>query len=205
MEIFIHHKGKVALLDRANVNTDQIIPKQFLTKIGKTGFGECAFYDWRYLDDGSINPEFILNKKENKNASILLVGENFGCGSSREHAVWALKEYGFKSIIATSFADIFYNNCLKNALLPITIDVTTYQKFKKNILQGTLDLNIDLPNQIITLLQSDDISFTIDPFGKEFLVKGMDSIDWSLQFKKSIKQFEENQKVTRPWLWYKKL
>ena len=202
MKALITHSGKVALLNRANVDTDQIIPKQFLKKIGKTGFGEHLFFDWRYLDNGELNTDFELNKKEFKGASILLTGDNFGCGSSREHAPWALLEYGFRIIISSSFADIFYNNCLKNGILPIQLLPTQIADLRQDFEPNKeVFYSVDLPKQILTDNQGNNISFEVDAFRKEFLLKGIDDIGWSLQFEKEITAFEQKQKQTHSWLW----
>lgn len=204
MEPLIKHKGKVALLNRANVDTDQIIPKQFLKEIGKTGFGKNLFFDWRYLENGEPNPDFELNFPEYIDASILVTGDNFGCGSSREHAPWALLEYGFKIIISSGFADIFYSNCLKNGILPI---VTKKKILDDLIVQASnqtalaVFFKVDLPNQTLTDSNNIQIPFEVDSFRKNFLLKGIDDIDWSLQFEKEIKEFEEKQKTTHSWLW----
>lgn len=200
MEKLITHQGTGALLLRNNIDTDQIIPKQFLKKIGKTGFGENLFFDWRLLKDGRLNPDFELNKPEFSRASVLIAGENFGCGSSREHAVWAILDYGFRVIIAKSFGDIFFNNCFKNSVLPIVLDTKTWENLVNKIQTApNTKLNIDVANQT---LQADNaiIKFQIDDKNKEFLLKGLDEISWSLQFEEDIKKFEANQKNNLPWL-----
>ena len=201
MEPFKKQRGKVALLNRANVDTDQIIAKQFLKNIGKTGFGENLFYDWRYLENGELNTDFELNRPEFTGASILLTGANFGCGSSREHAPWALLEYGFKIIIASSFADIFYNNCLKNGILPIHLEQEVISSLMKQINKQPIYFEVDLDKQILKDNQNNSISFQVDPFRKDFLLKGIDDIGWTLQWQKQIEDFEEKQKKTSPWLW----
>jgi 3-isopropylmalate/(R)-2-methylmalate dehydratase small subunit len=185
-------KGKVAVLDRSNVDTDQIMPKQFLKRVEKTGFGEFVFYEWRYLKDGTLNPEFELNKY--KEPSVLATGDNFGCGSSREHAVWGLKEYGFKAIIAPSFADIFYSNSIENMLLLCIVDEkdvrTIIHKAKENY---EYSLTIDLPNQTIYDDFGFKTTFHIDKESKERLLKGWDSIDMVLQFEENIRKYEERR------------
>ena len=201
MEPFKKQRGKVALLNRANVDTDQIIAKQFLKNIGKTGFGKNLFYDWRYLENGELNTDFELNRPEFTGASILLTGANFGCGSSREHAPWALLEYGFKIIIASSFADIFYNNCLKNSILPIHLEQEVISSLMKQINKQPIYFEVDLDKQILKDSQNNSISFQVDPFRKDFLLKGIDDIGWTLQWQKQIEDFEEKQKKTSPWLW----
>ena len=202
MEPLNYHRGKVALLNRANVDTDQIIPKQFLKEIGKTGFGKNLFFDWRYLDNGNLNPDFELNKKEFQNASILLTGDNFGCGSSREHAPWALLEYGFRIIISSSFADIFYNNCLKNGILPIPL---SKEKIAKLIQQVVSDkeifFEVVLAQQVLRDDKGNSTLFEVNAFRKKCLLQGMDDIGWSLQFDADIQNFEEQQRSQKPWLW----
>lgn len=202
MEALVTHKGKVALLNRANVDTDQIIPKQFLKKINKTGFGNDLFFDWRYLDNGELNPDFELNKLEFSDASILLTGDNFGCGSSREHAPWALLEYGFRVIISSNFADIFYNNCLKNGILPIRLSKKIIENLMRQFTAGKeIFYELDLPQQILTDNENNKIAFEVDSFRKEFLLKGMDDIEWSLQYEQDITDFEKKQKEHQSWLW----
>jgi len=189
-------------MNRVNVDTDQIIPKQFLKKIGRTGFGEFLFYDWRYIDGKAPNPDFELNLPVNKGAEILVAGDNFGCGSSREHAPWALLEYGIRSVISTSFADIFFNNCYKNGMLPIRVS----EDFLA-LLMGELEekpgsnLKIDLAAQTVTSVKGKVFKFEVDSFRKDFLLKGMDDIAWTLQFENMITAFEEKQKISSPWLW----
>ena len=194
MEAFIKHKGLVAPLDRSNVDTDQIIPKQFLKRIERTGFGEFAFFDWRYLEPGILNPEFILNEERFKNASILVSGTNFGSGSSREHAPWALLDYGFKVIIAPSFADIFRNNCFQNGILSIILE-----KNEVDYLMGMsfsnkgYQLNVDLENEIIYDEKDFETNFKIDPFRRESLLKGQDEIARTLTSSNYIDNFENNR------------
>lgn len=202
MESFIKHKGIAASLNRKNVDTDQIIPKQFLKKIEKTGFGQHLFHDWRYNADGSENVEFELNAAELKGASILVAGDNFGCGSSREHAPWALLDYGFRAIISTSFADIFYNNCFKNGILLIKVSVAQLNDLMSEIegAKGT-EFTIDLESQTLDTPGGIKIAFDIDDFKKESLIKGLDQISWSLKHTDKIEAFETGQKSERPWLW----
>ena len=194
MEAFTKHKGLVAPLDRSNVDTDQIIPKQFLKRIERTGFGEFAFFDWRYLEPGVLNPEFILNEERFKNASILVSGTNFGSGSSREHAPWALLDYGFKVIIAPSFADIFRNNCFQNGMLSIILE-----KNEVDYLMGMshsnkgYQLNVDLENEIIFDEKDFETNFKIDPFRRESLLKGQDEIARTLTSSNHIDNFENNR------------
>ncbi len=202
MEPFVKHTGIAALLNRQNVDTDQIIPKQFLTKIEKTGFGQHLFHDWRFLADGKDNPDFELNHPAFKGATVLVAGDNFGCGSSREHAPWALLDYGFKVIISTSFADIFFNNCFKNGILPIKVDEGALESLMTEIESNRGSaLTIDLEEQIISSPGGLGIGFDIDAFRKENLLKGMDQIAWSLQYVAKINEFEKKQASTQPWLW----
>lgn len=210
MKAFTQHQGLVAPLDRANVDTDQIIPKQFLKSIKRTGFGENLFDEWRYLDEGQpgmdnsvrpINQEFVLNLPRYQGASILLAQENFGCGSSREHAPWALDEYGFRAIIAPSFADIFYNNSFKNGLLPIVLPQKVVDE-----LMGLVEANegyqltIDLAEQKV--IRDDGVSydFEVDAFRKHCLLNGLDDIGLTLQDADEIRAFEASYQQKYPWL-----
>ena len=194
MQSFHQHTGLVALLDRANIDTDQIIPKQFLKRIERTGFGEFLFFDWRYSADGTPNPEFILNEPRFQGATILVTGKNFGCGSSREHAPWALAEYGFRAIIATSFADIFANNCFKNGMLPIVLDEASVQKLLKRTqeIQG-YKLSIDLEQQ--TVLDGNGLSakFAVSEFQRYCLLEGLDDIGLTLRHEDAIKAYESRR------------
>jgi len=192
MDKFIKLTGIAAPLDRANVDTDQIIPKQFLKRIERTGFGEFLFFDWRYLDDGKTpNPEFELNAPALQGATILLADKNFGCGSSREHAPWSLLEYGFRSIIAPSYADIFYNNCFKNGILPIVLPEdqvnSLMQKAKANL---GYQLTVDLESQTITDGHGLSVPFDVDPFRKHLLLNGLDDIGLTLQHETDITAYE---------------
>lgn len=190
MEPFITHQGKVAGMDRNNVDTDQIIPKQFLKSIERTGFGKYAFFDWRFEADGSPNPEFELNRKENEGATILVVNENFGCGSSREHAPWALQDYGFKAILAPSFADIFFNNCLKNGILPIVLEKSVIEYLLKEANDAEYQCTISLEEQTIVDSKGFKTEFTIDAYWKEMLINGWDEIDKTLSYEQQIKEYE---------------
>ena len=191
---FSKHKGLVATLDRVNVDTDQIIPKQFLKRIERTGFGQYLFFDWRFLDDGSPNPDFELNQPRFKGATILLGRTNFGCGSSREHAPWALLDYGFRVIIAPSFADIFYNNCFKNGMLPITLpEAQVEQLFQRVRAEESYELNADLERQWISDESGLRLSFEIDPFRRECLLKGLDDIGMTLQHADKIADYERRR------------
>jgi 3-isopropylmalate/(R)-2-methylmalate dehydratase small subunit len=193
MKPFTTHTGKIAVLNRANVDTDQIIPKQFLKRIEKTGYGRFAFFDWRYLPDGSDNPEFELNQEKSKGASILLAGENFGCGSSREHAPWALSDYGFQVILAPSYADIFHQNCLKNGLLPITLDQSVLDVIRQKANAEGYELKIDLEEQKLTDSDNLSVSFAVDPYWKDMLLYGKDEIDLTLNYNEKIQKFEESR------------
>ncbi|MEX0762626.1 MAG: 3-isopropylmalate dehydratase small subunit [Dehalococcoidia bacterium] len=192
MQPFTTLTGIVAPLDRANVDTDQIIPKQFLKRIERTGFGEFAFFDWRYLEDGVPNPDFILNRPQYQGASILVAGRNFGSGSSREHAPWALSEYGFKAIIAPSFADIFRNNCMQNGLLPVVLAENEVDTIMGKALQRPgYRATVDLPSQKVTDPDGFEAGFDVDQFRKNSLLKGLDDIGLSLEHHDAIASFEE--------------
>ncbi|MCG7342398.1 3-isopropylmalate dehydratase small subunit [Staphylococcus auricularis] len=183
------YTGKVVPLFHDNIDTDQIIPKVHLKRISKTGFGPFAFDEWRYLEDGSENPDFNANKPQYRDASILITGDNFGCGSSREHAAWALKDYGFNIIIAGSYSDIFYMNCTKNALLPIVLDEAA-----RHHLAQYEAITIDLPEQTVSS-KDQTFSFDIDPTWKHKFVNGLDDIAITLQYEKEIEAYEKNIKV----------
>ena len=190
MEPFQKTKTIVTPLDKINVDTDQIVPKQFLKLVQKSGFGKFLFYNWRYDENDNEKSDFILNNQKFKNSKILVAGDNFGCGSSREHAVWALQDYGFSVIIAPSFADIFYSNCFKNGILPIMLDEKTVEKLQRQ----TDEIEVDLENQLITTSES-KISFDIDPYKKKILLEGLDDIAQTLQFEEQISEFEKQSKV----------
>jgi len=191
MEPFKRHTGLVAALDRVNVDTDQIIPKQFLKRIERSGFGQFLFYDWRFNLDGSINTEFELNAPRFAGASILLAGANFGCGSSREHAPWALADYGFRAIIAPSYADIFYNNCFKNGLLPVQLgDAEVARLFEAASAIPGYELTVDLERQWVVDDWGNKFGFAVDPFRRECLLKGLDDIGLTLQHEAAIAEYE---------------
>lgn len=190
MEPIVQHRGKIAAMNRVNVDTDQIIPKQFLKRVERTGFGQFLFYDWRFLKDGSENPDFELNKPYAKGASILVAGANFGCGSSREHAPWALHDYGFKVIISSSFADIFYNNCVKNGMLPIRLSEEKLAALLAKGADQEFELNVDLKEQTLTG-KDFEAAFEIDPYWKEMLLNGWDEISLTLKYDDQIKKYEE--------------
>ena len=207
MKVFNVHRGIVAPLDRANVDTDAIIPKQFLKSIKRSGFGPNLFDEWRYLDVGEpgkdnstrpVNPDFVLNQ----GASILVARENFGCGSSREHAPWALDDYGFRCIIAPSFADIFYNNCFKNGLLPLKMSEREVSRIFDDVKAFVgYELIIDLPNQVVTTTQGEVIgAFEIDAFRKNNLLNGLDEIGLTLQHADDIRAYEARRFQAEPWL-----
>ena len=210
MEKFQKFSGIVAALDRPNIDTDAIIPKQYLKSIKRSGFGVNLFDDWRYLDPGApgesnaerrINPDFILNKSPFKHAQILLARENFACGSSREHAVWALMDFGFKVVIAPSFADIFYNNSFKNGFLPIALSATLVdQLFNEIEQQQDYRLDVDLENQIVTNATGIEMPFEIDDFRKYCLLNGLDDIGLTMQHADKIRAFEEKYYKKAPWL-----
>lgn len=198
MKPFTKHTGLVATLDRVNVDTDQIIPKQFLKRIERTGFGECLFYDWRFLDDGTRNADFELNQPRFEGATILLTRANFGCGSSREHAPWALLDYGFRSIIAPSFADIFYNNCFKNGMLPVVLSEEQVERlFQQAAGNIGYELTVDLQRQWVTDDSGLRCSFDVDPFRRECLLKGLDDIGLTLQHEDKIREHEARRVTFR--------
>ncbi|WP_101477280.1 3-isopropylmalate dehydratase small subunit [Candidatus Nitrosotalea bavarica] len=190
MESFKKIKSIVTPLDKVNVDTDQIVPKQFLKLIQRTGFGQFLFYDWRYEKDGILRKDFILNDPTYKNSRILLARDNFGCGSSREHAVWALDDFGFKVIISTSFADIFYNNCFKNGILPIRVSDEILQK----LFSTKSEIEIDLEDQTI-MVDNTHVSFDIEPHWKKILLEGLDDIAMTLQHESQITKYERSHKI----------
>jgi len=201
MDAFTVLTGLVAPLDRVNVDTDQIIPKQYLKTIKRTGLREGLFTDWRYGSDGSPNPDFFLNQPHYQGATILLARDNFGCGSSREHAPWALLDYGFRCLIAPSFADIFFNNCFKNGMLPVVLQpAEVAQLFKEVAAQPGYQLTVDLAAQTVTTPAGASFRFNIDPFGKECLLKGLDEIGLTLQHEADITAYEQRRKLEAPWL-----
>jgi len=210
MQAFTVHKGLVAPMDRANVDTDAIIPKQFLKSIHRSGFGPNLFDAWRYLDPGQPgqdparrkpNPDFVLNQPRYQGASILLARENFGCGSSREHAPWALEQYGFRALIAPSFADIFFNNCFKNGVLPIQLPAAQVTRLFDEV-AGFFgyQLTIDLPRQVIVKPDGSEIAFDVQPFRKYCLVNGFDDIGLTLRHADKIRAFEAERLARMPWL-----
>ena len=210
MKAFTQHTGLVCPLDRANVNTDQIIPKQFLKSIKRTGFGPNLFDEWRYLDIGQpgqdnskrpLNPDFVLNFPRYAGASVLLARENFGCGSSREHAPWALDEYGFRAVIAPSFADIFYNNSFKNGLLPIVLPESLVDAlFAATFVNEGYALTIDLQRQLVIEPTGSEHAFEVDAFRKHCLLHGLDDVGLTLADRDAITAFEARHKAAQPWL-----
>jgi 3-isopropylmalate/(R)-2-methylmalate dehydratase small subunit len=210
MQKFTEMSGLVAPLDRANVDTDQIIPKQFLKSIKRTGFGVNLFDEWRYLDGGypgqdcstrPLNTEFVLNQPRYQGAHVLLARQNFGCGSSREHAPWALGEYGFRAIIASSFADIFFNNCFKNGLLPVVLtEMQVDQLFRDCEATQGYALTVDLATQQVRTPSGEAFDFDVDTFRKHCLLNGLDDIDLTLQDADAITAFEAKARVARPWV-----
>lgn len=191
MEAIEKHTGLVCPLNRANIDTDQIIPKQFLKRIERSGFGQFLFYHWRFDDDGNKRPDFPLNNPKYKDASILLAGDNFGCGSSREHAPWSLLDYGFRVIIAPSFADIFYNNSLKNGIVVVKVDEAQVNKWMKQAEEGTLHLTVDLRSQSIIDEDQHAVHFDIPEYHKQKLINGWDDIALTLQLEDKIAAYEE--------------
>jgi 3-isopropylmalate/(R)-2-methylmalate dehydratase small subunit len=210
MQKFTLLKGLVAPMDRENVDTDAIIPKQFLKSIRKTGFGPNLFDEWRYLDHGEPgqdpasrkpNPDFVLNQPRYKGASILLARKNFGCGSSREHAPWAIDQFGFRALIAPSFADIFFNNCFKNGLLPIVLPESTVDALFNEVQAFPgYELTIDLERQVVVRPQGEEISFDVQAFRKYCLLNGLDDIGLTLRHADKIKAYESQRLATKPWL-----
>ncbi len=202
MKAYKNHQSIAALMNRNNVDTDQIVPKQFLKKVERTGFGAHLFHDWRFNADGSDNPEFEINKPAFKDARILVAGDNFGCGSSREHAPWAIADYGFNTIISTSFADIFYNNCFKNSILPLVVDAAMLQALMDEIAQNEgVQFAVDLEKQTVSTPAGNDFTFEIEAFRKHNMMAGLDDIGLSLMHEEKISAFEEKQKQDYPWLW----
>ena len=210
MKPYVRETGVVTPLDRANVDTDQIIPKQFLKSIKRSGFGVNLFDEWRYLDEGylgqdisqrPLNTEFVLNQPQYQGSTILIARENFGCGSSREHAPWALEEYGFRTVIAPSFADIFFNNCFKNGMLPVILTAEQVDVlFKEEAATPNYQLTIDLEAQQVIRPNGETFSFSVDAFRKHCLLNGLDDIGLTLQDQDAIVAFESKAKAARPWV-----
>tara|TARA_E500000331_G_scaffold357887_2_gene421447 strand:- start:10647 stop:11267 length:621 start_codon:yes stop_codon:yes gene_type:complete len=201
MEKFKTLTGVAAPMNKINVDTDMVIPKQFLKTIKRSGLGKNLFYEMRYDEDGSENPDFILNKTAYRNATILIAGDNFGCGSSREHAPWAILDFGIRCIISTSFADIFYNNCFKNGILPITVSKEHLDKLMNDAEHGSnAKLSVDLQNQIVMRPDGGKITFNVDPFKRHCLMHGLDDIGLTMENKSKIENFENRKKILHPWL-----
>lgn len=199
MEPFTTLTGVAAPLDRANVDTDQIIPKQFLKRIERTGFGPFCFFDWRYNDDGTPNPEFILNQEGYQSASILIAGRNFGSGSSREHAPWALEDMGIKAILAPSYADIFFNNCFKNGMLPVVLPEETIRELLARATERPgYTLTVDLERQVVADQEGVVASFDVDPFRRDCLLNGLDDIGLTMKHADAIASFETTRSVDMP-------
>ena len=204
MEPYKKHKSIAALMNRINVDTDQILPKEFMKRVERTGFGVHLFQDWRYDKEGNENPDFELNNPAFHGASILVTGDNFGCGSSREHAPWAIKDYGFNTIVSTSYADIFYNNCFKNGILPLIVTKQQLDELMAEISANEgVEFMIDLEAQKLITPGGITIDFMVDKFKKKSLLEGLDEIGWTLQYQDIITAFEEKQRQQFPWLWSK--
>jgi len=201
MEPFVKLDGLVMPLDRVNVNTDEITPARYLKTIRRTGFADILFANWRYLNDGKPNPDFVLNNPRYQGSSILLAGDNFGCGSSREHAPWAIGEYGFRCLIAPSFADIFYNNCFNNSILPVTLDEAIVKELFAEV-EATVGyrLSVDLEAQTVTTPSGRVFRFDIDSFKKQALLQGLDNIGWTLSHDNDISAYEARRRQEAPWL-----
>ena len=201
MEKFDKLTGVAAPLPMINVDTDMVIPKQFLKTIKRSGLGEALFFEMRYRDDGSENPDFVLNKPAYRNAKIIVAGENFGCGSSREHAPWALLDFGIRCVVAPSFADIFYNNCFKNGILPIKLPQEDVDKLMEDAERGAnATITVDLESQTITGPDGGEIRFEVEPFRKHCLLNGLDDIGLTLEKESRIERFEEDYGSRFPWL-----
>ncbi len=201
MEKFEKLTGIAAPMPLVNIDTDMIIPKQFLKTIKRSGLGVHAFDEMRYLDDGSENPEFVLNQPAYREAQVIVAGDNFGCGSSREHAPWALADFGIKVVISTSFADIFYNNCFKNGMLPIVMPQEAVDVLMKDAEKGAnARMTVDLENQVVTTSDGEEFSFEIDPFRKHCLIEGLDDIGLTMEKAGAIDTFESAAAQSRPWV-----
>ena len=201
MEKFTKLRGVAAPFNMINIDTDKILPKQFLKTIKRSGLGKHLFTELRYMDDGSENPEFVLNKPSYRDANIIVAGDNFGCGSSREHAPWALLDYGIKCVISTSFADIFYNNCFKNGILPIVVNKRQLNQLMEDADKGANSvLDIDLESQEITRPDGEKVYFEIDEFRKHCLINGLDDIGLTIEKEKNIDNFEKRRAAEQPWV-----
>ncbi len=198
MRPFVRETGLAVPLDRVNVDTDQIIPKQFLKRIERTGFGQFLFYDWRYLPDGSPNPEFVLNRPQYQGATILIAGRNFGSGSSREHAPWALTDYGFRAVIAPSFADIFYNNCFQNGLLPVVLPEEAVNELMRRAAAPGYQLTVDLERCVVEDGEGFRAEFAVDEFRRHRMLHGLDEIGLTLQYEDEIAAYEARRPAWLP-------
>lgn len=201
MQPFIQHQGKAVWIGRSNIDTDQILPKQFMKRIERDGYESFLFFNWRYLDNGEEDPGFELNQPSGRGATILVTGDNFGCGSAREHAVWALHDYGIRTIISTSFYHIFYKNCFNSGLLPAVVTEDGMKRILAGYGRRALDLLVDLPAQQIELPGGEPVEFSIDPHRKQCLVEGKNEIDLTLEHQEQIRRFEAAQQQALPWLW----
>ncbi|MBN8189028.1 MAG: 3-isopropylmalate dehydratase small subunit [Salipiger thiooxidans] len=201
MEKFEKLTGIAAPMPLVNIDTDMIIPKQFLKTIKRSGLGVHAFDEMRYLDDGSENPDFVLNKPQYRDAQVIVAGDNFGCGSSREHAPWALADFGIKAVISTSFADIFYNNCFKNGMLPIVMPQEVVDVLMKDAEKGSnARMTVDLERQVVTTSDGEEFAFEIDPFRKHCLLEGLDDVGLTMEKVGAIDSFEAEAAQSRPWV-----
>lgn len=200
MEKFVTHTGVAAPLPRSNVNTDDIVPARFLKTVNRTGFADALFANWRYIDDRDPNPGFVLNQPLYAGATVLVAGPNFGCGSSREHAPWSLREYGFRCVIAPSFADIFYNNCFNNSILPVVAPAAAIDDLLAALDGRRREVHIDLPAQTVTTPDGSILTFEIGPFKKTTLLEGLDSIEWTLSRDAEISAYEERRRREASWL-----
>ena len=201
MEKFTEITGTAAPMPLVNIDTDMIIPKQFLKTIKRSGLGVHAFDEMRYLDDGSENPDFVLNKPQYRDAQVIVAGDNFGCGSSREHAPWALADFGIKAVISTSFADIFYNNCFKNGMLPIVMPQEVVDVLMKDADKGSnARMTVDLERQVVTTSDGEEFAFEVDPFRKHCLLEGLDDVGLTMEKVGAIDSFEAEAAQSRPWV-----
>ncbi|WCN79535.1 3-isopropylmalate dehydratase small subunit [Micromonospora sp. LH3U1] len=200
MENFITHTGVAAPLPRSNVNTDDIVPARFLKTVRRSGFADALFANWRYIDDRDPNPDFVLNQPRYAGATVLVAGLNFGCGSSREHAPWSLREFGFRCIIAPSFADIFYNNCFNSSILPVVLPSAAVDDLVAALTDQRQEVHIDLSAQTVTTPDGQLLPFEVDPFRKTALLEGLDSIDWTLSRSAEIAAYEERRRREASWL-----
>jgi len=200
MEKFVTYTGVAVPLPRSNVNTDDIVPARFLKTVRRTGFADALFANWRYIDDREANPDFVLNQSRYEGATVLVAGPNFGCGSSREHAPWSLREFGFRCVIAPSFADIFYNNCFNSSILPVVLDPAEVDDLVAAVTGRRQEVHVDLAAQTITTPTGRVLPFEVDPFKREALLGGLDSIDWTLSRGDEISAYEQRRRREAAWL-----